>query len=281
MLQAHYRISYQRAQATNMEIGKNSRKQVLDFFRLDGRRALITGGAKGLGRVIAEALAEAGADIAIGSRTLSASQQAADEIAAATGRRAIAVAADVTQSSEIERLKESAESLLGPIDILVNNAGINIRGAVEELSEADWDAVVATNLKAPFLCARVFGLRMCERGWGRIINLGSILSVVALPGRAPYASSKAGVLNLTRVLALEWASRGVTVNALCPGPFATDMNRQLLDDPVRYQAFVEKIPMGRWGELHEIAGAAVFLASEAASFVTGSALFVDGGWTAQ
>jgi NAD(P)-dependent dehydrogenase (short-subunit alcohol dehydrogenase family) len=122
---------------------------------------------------------------------------------------------------------------------------------------------------------------MCRRGWGRIINLGSILGVVALPGRAPYASSKAGVINLTRVLALEWATRGVTVNAICPGPFATDMNRQLLNDPTKYRAFVEKIPMGRWGELREIAGAVVFLASEAASFVTGSALFVDGGWTAQ
>ncbi len=141
--------------------------------------------------------------------------------------------------------------------------------------------MIATNLKAPFLLSRALGPGMCKRGWGRIVNLGSILSVVALPGRAPYAASKAGVLNLTRVLALEWAGRGVTVNAICPGPFATDMNRQLLNDPAKYKAFVEKIPMGRWGELHEIAGAAVFLASDAASFVTGSALFVDGGWTAQ
>ena len=122
---------------------------------------------------------------------------------------------------------------------------------------------------------------MSRRGFGRIINMGSILGAVGLAGRAPYASSKAGIINLTRVLALEWATRGVTVNAICPGPFATEMNRQLLNDPAKYKAFVEKIPMGRWGELHEIAGAAVFLASEAASFVTGSALFVDGGWTAQ
>jgi NAD(P)-dependent dehydrogenase (short-subunit alcohol dehydrogenase family) len=114
-----------------------------------------------------------------------------------------------------------------------------------------------------------------------VINLGSILSVIALPGRTPYAASKAGVLGLTRVMALEWAKHGVTVNAICPGPFATDMNRQLLSDPVKYQAFVDKIPLGRWGELHEIAGAALFLASPASAFVTGSALFVDGGWTAQ
>ena len=264
-----------------MEVGNDSRKNVLDLFRLDGRRALVTGGAKGLGRVMATALAEAGADVAIASRTLADCQSAADEIAESTGRRAVALVADVAQASEVERLAAAVNDALGPVDILVNNAGINIRGAAEELSEADWDAVIATNLKAPFLCARAFGLGMCERGWGRVINLGSILSVVAIPGRAPYASSKAGVLNLTRVLALEWATRGVTVNAICPGPFATDMNTQLLKDPAKYKAFVEKIPMGRWGELHEIAGAAVFLASDAASFVTGSALFVDGGWTAQ
>jgi NAD(P)-dependent dehydrogenase (short-subunit alcohol dehydrogenase family) len=254
---------------------------VLDQFRLVGRRALVTGGGRGLGRVIAQALAEAGADVAVAGRTPDVCQEAAREIAAATGRRALAFAADVTVAAEVERLVREVEDGLGAIDILVNNAGVNIRGAVEELLEPDWDAVLGTNLKAPFLCARAVGASMRARGWGRVINLGSILSVVALPGRAPYASSKAGVLGLTRVLALEWAKSGVTVNAICPGPFATDMNRQLLTDPVKYQAFVEKIPLGRWGELHEIAGVAVFLASDAASFVTGSALFVDGGWTAQ
>jgi len=254
---------------------------VLDQFRLAGRRALVTGGGRGLGRVIAQALAEAGADVAVAGRTPDVCQEAAREIAAATGRRTLALAADVTLAAEVERLVREVEDGLGPIDILVNNAGVNIRGVVEELGEADWDTVIGTNLKAPFLCARAVGPGMCARGWGRVINLGSILSVVAISGRAPYASSKAGVLGLTRVLALEWAKRGVTVNAICPGPFATDMNRQLLTDPVKYQAFVEKIPLGRWGELHEIVGAAVFLASDAASFVTGSALFVDGGWTAQ
>src|SRR6185436_12611680 len=142
----------------------------------------------------------------------------------------------------------------GPVDILVNNAGVNVRGPSDELSEEDWNEVVATNLTAPFLLSRALGPKMCGRGWGRVINLGSILSVVALPGRAPYASSKAAVLNLTRVLALEWASRGVTVNAICPGPFGTDMNRQLMADPAKYKAFIEKIPMGRWGELEDIAG---------------------------
>ena len=255
---------------------------VLDRFRLDGRRALVTGGARGLGRVMAEALAEAGADVSIASRTRDACQAAADEIARATGRRTAAFAVDLAGSGpDVARFAAEVEGSFGPVDILVNNAGENVRGASDELAEADWDAVIATNLKGPFLLARALGPRMCERGWGRVINLGSILSVVALPGRAPYCASKAGVLNLTRVLALEWASRGVTVNAICPGPFATDMNRQLLSDPVKYKAFIEKIPMGRWGELQDIAGAAVFLASDASSFVTGSALFVDGGWTAQ
>jgi NAD(P)-dependent dehydrogenase (short-subunit alcohol dehydrogenase family) len=254
---------------------------VLDRFRLDGRRALVTGGGQGLGRAIAGALAEAGADVALASRTLATCATAAGEIAAATGRRAVAFAADVAVGEDVKRLVAEVERSLGPIDILVNNAGINIRGAVEDLAEADWDAVIDVNLKAPFLCARAVGAGMRARGWGRVINLGSILSVIAIPGRAPYASAKAGVVNLTRVLALEWATSGVTVNAICPGPFATEMNRQLLNDPVKYKAFVEKIPMGRWGELHEITGAALFLASDAASFVTGSALFVDGGWTAQ
>jgi len=255
--------------------------KVLDRFRLDGRRALVTGGGRGLGREIAQAFAEAGADVALAGRALDTCRQAAHEIAAATGRRALAYAADVTVAAEVGRLVREVEAGLGPVDILVNNAGVNIRGAVEELSEADWDAVVDTNLKAPFLLMRALGAGMRERGFGRVINLGSILSTVSLAGRAPYCASKAGVLGLTRVLALEWAKHGITVNAICPGPFGTDMNLPLLNDPAKYQAFVEKIPLGRWGELHEITGAAVFLASDAASFVTGSALYVDGGWTAQ
>jgi NAD(P)-dependent dehydrogenase (short-subunit alcohol dehydrogenase family) len=242
-------------------------KSVLDMFRLDGKVALVTGGARGLGLTMARALAEAGATIALGARSLPGCEKA--------------FAGDVTIGEDVERLVSEVEAAFGPIDILVNNAGTNIRGPIEQLTEADWDTVLDTNLKGPFLCARAVGPRMVGRGWGRVINLASALGAIGLPGRAPYAASKAGLINLTRVLALEWAGTGVTANAICPGPFATEMNRQLLDDPVKYQEFVKLIPMGRWGELHELAGAVVFLASDASSFVTGSALFVDGGWTAR
>jgi NAD(P)-dependent dehydrogenase (short-subunit alcohol dehydrogenase family) len=254
---------------------------VLDLFRLEGKVALVTGGARGLGQTMATALAEAGADVAITGRTLGPAEEAAGLIAGATGRRCQAFAADVTAAADVDRLATEVEAAFGRVDILINNAGTNIRGLVDQLAEEDWDTVINTNLKGPFLCSRVFGPRMVARGWGRVVNLGSILSFIGLPGRGPYASSKAAVMGLTRVLALEWAGTGVTANAICPGPFATEMNRQLLDDPVKYQEFVRSIPMGRWGELEEITGAALFLSSDASSFVTGSALFVDGGWTAR
>lgn len=258
-----------------------AKKSVLDSFRLDGKVALVTGGARGLGRTMATALAEAGADVAITARTLASCEDAVSAIASGTGRRCQGFAAEVTSIADVERLANDVEAAFGQVDILVNNAGTNIRGQVDQLSEADWDAVIDTNLKGPFLCARALGPRMVKRGWGRVINLGSTLSVIALPGRAPYCSSKAGVLNLSRVLALEWAGTGVTVNAICPGPFGTEMNRPLLDDPVKYKALMELIPMGRWGDVEEIAGAVVFLASPGSSFITGSAVFVDGGWTAR
>jgi NAD(P)-dependent dehydrogenase (short-subunit alcohol dehydrogenase family) len=249
--------------------------------RLDGKVALVTGGARGLGRTMALALAQAGADVALAARNLGPCEEAASATADASGRRCRGYQADVTVAADVERMVTEVEKDFGRIDILINNAGNNIRGAIDQLSEADWDSVIDTNLKGPFLCSRVVGPKMVRQGWGRVVNLGSILSVIAIPGRAPYASAKAGVLNLTRVLALEWAGTGVTANTICPGPFATDMNRALLEDPVKYQEFVKNIPMGRWGELHEITGAVLFLASDASSFVTGSALFVDGGWTAR
>ena len=254
---------------------------VMDLFRLDGRTALVTGGSRGLGRVMAEALAEAGASVCVTSRDAGAAAQAAASLAGSTGARVIGLDAELTTGDGVARLVDAVASRVGHVDILVNNAGINIRGMSDALSEADWDAVIDTNLKGVFLASRTFGPLMCARGWGRVINLSSMLAAIALPGRAPYASSKAGVVGLTRVLALEWAAAGVTVNAICPGPFGTDMNRQLLNDPAAFQAFIQKLPVGRWGELHEIKGIVVFLASEASSFMTGAALAIDGGWTAQ
>src|SRR5215475_4476642 len=264
-----------------MDMPNSSHKNVMELFRLDGHIALITGGSKGLGRVIAQAFAEAGADVAVVSRTLEDCLKAANEIAESTGRRAAAFAVDVTVGDELKRLSAEIEGSFGAVDILVNNAGINIRGLIDELGESDFESVMATNVTAPFLCSKIFGPKMAERGWGRVINLGSIMSVISLPGRVSYASSKAAIMGMTRTLGLEWAAKGVTVNAICPGPFATDMNKQLLNDPAKYRDFITRIPMGRWGELHEIGGAAVFLASEASAFMTGSALFIDGGWTAQ
>jgi NAD(P)-dependent dehydrogenase (short-subunit alcohol dehydrogenase family) len=259
----------------------DTRPHALDLFRLNGRSALVTGGARGLGRVMAEALAEAGASVCITSRSLDTARTAAGDVASATGARVVGIAGEVTTLADVEAMARDAADAFGDVDILVNNAGVNIRGNVQDLSEADWDAVLDANLKGPFLVSRAFGPSMCERGWGRVINLSSMLATIALPGRAPYASSKAGVASLTRVLALEWAASGVTVNAICPGPFGTEMNRQLLNDPEKYQAFVQKLPVGRWGELHEIKGIVVFLASEASSFMTGASLHIDGGWTAQ
>lgn len=257
------------------------RPHALDLFRLDGRAALVTGGARGLGRIMAEALAEAGADVCITSRTPEAAREVAGELSTATGARVVGIGGEVTTREGVERLAADAADAFGHVDILVNNAGVNIRGHVQDLTENDWDAVMDTNLKGPFLVARAFGLAMCQRGWGRVVNLSSMLGTIALPGRAPYASSKAGLLGLTRVLALEWAASGVTVNAICPGPFGTDMNRQLLNDPEKYAAFVARLPVGRWGELHEIKGLVLFLSSDASSFVTGAAIPIDGGWTAQ
>lgn len=262
-------------------MAENAHRSVLDLFNLKGRRALVTGGSKGLGFVFAQALAEAGADVVVVSRTEAECAQAAQQIASGTGQRVVALTADVSIVSEVERVRKTAESQLGAIDILVNNAGINRRGNISDLTAEDFEAVMQTNVTALFHTSKAFGVPMAERGWGRIINLGSIMSVISLPQRVPYATSKSAVIGMTKTLALEWASQGVTVNAICPGPFATEMNRQLLNDPVKYKDFVSRIPMGRWGELHEIVGALVFLASDAASFVTGSCLFVDGGWTAQ
>jgi NAD(P)-dependent dehydrogenase (short-subunit alcohol dehydrogenase family) len=253
----------------------------IDLFRLDGRVALITGGSKGLGEAMAGALASAGADVVLTSRHRAEAAAAADRVSAEYGHRALAIEADVTNDAEVAAMVEQSIAALGHIDILVNNAGINIRKPTLELSEAEWQEVMATNLTGPFLVSRAVAPQMIERGWGRIINMGSIQSFIAMPGRPAYNATKGGLMQLTRTMALEWAHQGVNVNALCPGPFDTPLNRSLRDNPAAYQAFLSKIPLGRWGDPTELGGAIIFLASEASSFVTGAALMVDGGWTVQ
>ena len=253
----------------------------IDLFRLDGRVALITGGSKGLGEAMASALAGAGADIVVTSRHYAEAQAAAERIAAQHGRRVLAIEADVVRKEQVAAMAREAVGTLGHVDILVNNAGINIRKPTLEIDEAEWQEVLDINLTGPFLASRALAPGMLERRWGRIINIGSIQSVVAIAGRPAYNATKGGLLQLTRTMALEFAPHGVNVNALCPGPFDTPLNRPLRDNPAAYQAFLAKIPLGRWGDPKELGGAVIFLASEAASFVTGAALMVDGGWTVQ
>jgi NAD(P)-dependent dehydrogenase (short-subunit alcohol dehydrogenase family) len=253
----------------------------LERFQLHGRLAWVTGSSKGLGRQMAGALASAGADVVISSRHADEAAQAAAEIAKTHGVRALGLSADVTSETETAALVRQVNETLGPIDILINNAGINVRQPTTELPLADWQRVLDINLTGPFVCSKAVIPQMAARNWGRIIHVSSILGHVGLAGRPPYTASKGGLLLLTKTQALELARTGVTVNAICPGPFATEMNKPLLEDPEKYAAFVAKIPMGRWGELHEIEGAAIFLASDAASYITGTSLLVDGGWTAQ
>ena len=254
---------------------------VFDTMKLDGKIALVTGGSKGLGYRMAVALAEAGADIALCSRNGGEAEQAAAEIRALTGRKALGLACDVTDKSSVLNLKGDVEAEFGKVDILLNNAGVNVRKPTVELTEEDWDSVIDISVKGSFFCSQAFMPGMIERKWGRIVMLGSIMSFVAIAGRAAYASSKSALLGMTKALALEGAAHGVNVNCLCPGPFETPMNRVLMDDPVAYQAFLAKIPMGRWGQPEELGGAIVFLCSNASSFMTGTSLTIDGGWTAQ
>jgi NAD(P)-dependent dehydrogenase (short-subunit alcohol dehydrogenase family) len=254
---------------------------VLDRFRLDGKVALVTGGSRGLGRVIAEALASAGASVALSARQVEPARNAADLIARTSGRTALGLAADVTVRDSVEAMIARVVDSLGRLDILVNNAGINIRGPIEELSEDDWDAVVDTNLKGPWLCCRAVAKVMKQQKWGRVINVSSMLGEISMPGRSPYASSKGGLTLLTKTLALEWAKDGINVNALCPGPFATEINTPLLNDPASRAQMEANVPLARWGDPAELGPAAVFLASEASSFMTGATLFIDGGYTAR
>ncbi len=245
---------------------------------LNERVAVITGGSRGLGKAMAVALAEAGASVVLVGRDQAALTSAAGQLAAGSHSTEVC---DVCDEAAVQALARRVLERYGHADILVNNAGINIRKPLTEFSFAEWQSVVATNLFGPMLCSRAFLPAMIERRWGRILNMGSMMATVALPGRTAYCASKGGVVAMTRALALEVAPHGITVNSISPGPFATEMNIPLLQDPVTNAQFVSRIPVGRWGRVEEIGSLAVFLASEDAAFLTGSDLIIDGGWTAQ
>jgi NAD(P)-dependent dehydrogenase (short-subunit alcohol dehydrogenase family) len=254
---------------------------ILHQFNLQGKTALVVGGNRGLGLSMAKALAEAGADIAIAARDEERNKEAEETIRRETQARCITVVMDVCSEQSINTGVQTVAAQFGRIDILINSAGINIRGPIETLSLEAFNTVQQVNVTGSWLTCRAVIPFMKKQGYGRIINMGSMLSIIAIAERTPYATSKGAVVQLTRALAIELAGDGINVNALLPGPFGTEMNLSLLKDPVKYQSFVSRIPLGRWGELEEIAGIALYLASPASSFMTGACISIDGGWTSQ
>ena len=246
---------------------------------MDGRRALITGGAKGLGRVISQALAEAGADVAIASRNLSDCQNAADEIARSTGRRAAAFALDVTESAEVQKLKAAIETELGPVDILVNNAGIETIVPFLELTDDQWTRLVDVNLRGCWLCSQVYCKRvLADSRKGSIVHIGSIQAAKVLPGRTHYAPTKLGLEALTRNMSAEMTPLGIRVNCVHPGLIDTDMTAWVMKSPDILPLVLQQISLGRAGQPREIGTVVSFFASDEASYLTGQSVHVDGGW---
>jgi len=246
---------------------------------LKSKVAVVIGGTSGIGLTLAKGLAEAGADVVATGRRADLVRSAAHEIRS-LGRRSLEAPSDVTDRSSIEALLSAVETHIGKVDILLNSAGITRRTPSLEVSEAEWDSIMLTNLTGVLRACQIFGRKMIERKYGRIINIASVASGRGFYEVAAYAASKAGVVSLTKTLAVEWAKHGVCVNAIAPGVFRTDLNKGLLDGTPRGQEFITRTPMRRFGKLEELVGAAVFLASDSASFVTGHVLAVDGGFLA-